>query len=125
MKVTTDGGQSWRGIDPGLTNTRFVNPFKMDPTNARHLVTAGNEVAETTFGPDTQTSADKDWSVVYDLGTAQHPGQASATASSTDPANQMSAIDVRGDAVYVGFCGVCDILNATAVFKRGLATNLH
>jgi hypothetical protein len=124
MKVTTDGGQSWRGIDPGLTNTRFVNPFKMDPTNARHLVTAGNEVAETTFGPDTQTSADKEWSVVYDLGTAQHPGQASATASSTDPANQMSAIDVRGDAVYVGFCGVCDILNATAVFKRGLATNV-
>ena len=124
MRVTTDGGQSWRGIDPGLTNTRFVNPFDMDATNARHLVTAGNEVAETTYGPDTGTSSDKSWSIVYDLGTAQHPGDVSATPSSTDPGNQMSAIDVRGNAVYVGFCGVCDILNQTAQFKNGLATNV-
>lgn len=124
MKVTTDGGKSWRAVAPTLTNTRFVNPFKMDPTNARHLVTAGNEVAETTYGPDTGTSSDKSWSIVYDLGTAQHPGSASATASSSDPANQMSAIDVRGDAVYAGFCGICDILNQSAPFKNGLATNV-
>ena len=124
MRVTTDGGQSWRTIDPGLDNTRFVNPFAMDPLAPRHLVTAGRQVAETTYGPDTQTSSDKNWAIVYNLGTAQHPGDASATSSTTDPANSMSAIQVRGDAVYVGFCGVCDILNQSAKFKNGIATNV-
>ncbi len=124
MRVTTDGGQSWRGIDPGLDNTRFVNPFAMDPLGVRHLVTAGRQVAETTYGPDTGTSSDKSWAQVYNLGTAQHPGDAAATSSSSDPANSMSAITVRGNAVYVGFCGVCDILNASATFKNGIATNV-
>jgi hypothetical protein len=96
----------------------------MDPLDARHLVTAGNEVVETVHGPDTGSSADKDWVTVYDLGTAQHPGDPAATPSATDPANGMSAIDVHGDAVYVGFCGRCDILNAQAPFLRGLATNV-
>jgi hypothetical protein len=31
---------------------------------------------------------------------------------------------VNGDAVYVGFCGTCDILNSAARFKNGLATNI-
>ena len=126
MSVSTDGGKSWRGIDPGLTNTRFINPFEQDPTNANHLVTAGNEVAETKWGPETEAGHDaggKTWSVVYDLGTAQRPGDAAATPSSTDPANGMSAIDVVGDTIYVGYCGVCDTLNASAPFKSGIATN--
>jgi hypothetical protein len=126
MSVSTDGGKSWRGIDPGLTNTRFINPFEQDPTNARHLVTAGNEVAETRHGPDTEAGHDaggKTWSVVYDLGTQKRPGDAAATPSATDPANGMSAIDVLGDTIYVGYCGVCDTLNATAPFKSGIATN--
>jgi hypothetical protein len=126
MSVSTDGGKSWRGIDPGLTNTRFINPFEQDPTNPRHLVTAGNEVAETRHGPDTEAGHDaggNTWSVVYDLGTQQHPGDAAATPSATDPANGMSAIDVVADTIYVGYCGVCDTLNATASFKSGIATN--
>ncbi|HEV3478615.1 MAG TPA: hypothetical protein VG144_04110 [Gaiellaceae bacterium] len=125
MSVSTDGGKSWRGIDPGLTNTRFINPFEMDPTNARHLVTAGNEVAETWKGPDTEAghSGGNSWSIVYDLGTAQRPGDAAATPSSTDPANGMSAIDVHGETIYVGYCGVCDVLNVSAPFKSGIATN--
>ena len=36
----------------------------------------------------------------------------------------MSAIDVERNAAYVGFCGVCDILNADAPFQNGLATNV-
>ena len=125
MSVSTDGGKSWRGIDPGLTNTRFINPFEMDPTNARHLVTAGNEVAETTRGPDTEAGhgGGNSWSIVFDLGTQKRPGDEAAIPSSTDPANGMSAIDVLGDATYVGYCGVCDALNATAPFKSGIATN--
>ncbi|MDX6411278.1 MAG: hypothetical protein QOE91_794 [Gaiellaceae bacterium] len=125
MKVTTDGGKSWRAIAPTLTNTRFVTPFQMDPRDANHLVTGGNEIVETTAGPNTADGgADHAWAQVYDLGTAQHPGDAAAAPSASDPANGMSAIDVKGDAVYAGFCGVCDILNATAPFHSGIATNV-
>jgi hypothetical protein len=124
MRVTTDGGKSWTSMAPPITNPRFINPFEMDPLDARHLVTAGREVVETVFGPATGSSEGEDWVEVYNLGTAQHPGDPAATASATDPANGMSAIDVQGDAVYVGFCGRCDILNAVAPFKRGIATNL-
>jgi hypothetical protein len=127
MSVSTDGGKSWRGIDPGLTNTRFVNPFEMDSTNANHLVTGGNEIAETTHGSETEAGHDaggKTWTVLYDLGTQKRPGDAAATPSPTDPANGMSAIDVHGDAIYAGYCGVCDALNAQAPFKSGIATNV-
>ncbi len=126
MSVSTDGGKSWRGIDPGLTNTRFVNPFEMDPTDAKHIVTGGNEIAETRHGSETEAGHDaggNTWSVLYDLGTQQHPGDAAATPSPTDPANGMSAIDVHGDVIYAGYCGVCDALNAQAAFKSGIATN--
>lgn len=125
MSVTTDGGKSWRDIDPGLTNTRFINPFELDDLDSNHLVTGGNEIAETRHGPDTEagTTGDNAWSIVYDLGTQQRPGDAAATPSATDPANGMSAIDVRGSTIYAAYCGVCDTLNATAPFKSGIATN--
>jgi hypothetical protein len=127
MSVSTDGGKSWRGIDPGLTNTRFVNPYEMDDTDANHLVSVGNEIAETRFGPETEAGHDaggKTWSIVYDLGTQKRPGDAAATPSATDPANGTSAVDVHGDAIYAGYCGVCDALNARAPFKSGIATNV-
>ncbi|MBA3364801.1 MAG: hypothetical protein H0U03_03315 [Actinobacteria bacterium] len=130
MKVSTDGGRSWKSIDPKVTGARFVNPFEMDPTDASHLVTAGNEVVETTFGPETTGPFDSDpannksWVKVYDLGTASRPGDATATPSPADPGNSMSAIDVIGDATYVGYCGVCDILNQVAPFQSGIATNV-
>jgi hypothetical protein len=127
MKASTDGGKSWRDINPGLTNTRFVNPFEMDPTDSLHLVTGGNEIAETTAGPDTEPGhdgGDNSWKVVFDLGTQQRPGDAAAVPSATDPANGMTAIDVVGDAVYAAYCGVCDTLNAQAPFRSGIATNV-
>jgi hypothetical protein len=142
MAVTKDGGQTWTDMIPPVTNPRFVNPFEMDPTDSSHLVTGGNEIVETTYGPDTtgQTTppilgdptggpltdccGDKPWTKVFDLGTAQRPGDAAATPSATDPANGMSAIDTVGTAVYAGYCGVCDILNASAPFQSGIATNI-
>ena len=127
MKATTDGGKSWTAIDPKVTNSRFVNPFAMDATDAKHLVTAGREVVETIYGPDTVGpfgSGTNSWAKVYDLGTAQHPGDSAATASATDPALGMSAIGLYGDAVYIGACGVCDILNAAAPFRNAIATNV-
>ena len=37
----------------------------------------------------------------------------------------MSAVALRGSAAYVGFCGVCDIINHWDTgFHNGLATNV-
>jgi hypothetical protein len=142
MAVTKDGGKTWRDMIPPITNARFVNPFEMDATDANHLVTGGNEIVQTIHGPETtgQTTppvlgdptggtlteccGDHPWVQVYDLGTYKHPGDSGAVPSPTDPANQVSALDVRGDAVYAAYCGLCDILNATAPFNSGIATNV-
>ena len=137
ISVSSDGGKTWKSIDPGLTASKFANPFTMDPRDANHLVTAGREVVETLVGPATDSgmtnasaadSATSTWIKVYDLGTRSHPGSASATSSATDPDNSMSAVATYGNASYVGFCGQCDTLNkqagSRAVFKNGLATNV-
>ncbi|MGH2590300.1 MAG: hypothetical protein ACRDGW_05825, partial [Actinomycetota bacterium] len=121
MRATTDGGRTWSGMAPDISNTKFSNPFVMDATDANHLLTAGREVVETTSGPGTGTDG---WHEVYDLGTAQHPGDANAAASPADPANSMSAVALHGDAAYVGYCGTCDVLNNPAPFLNGLATNV-
>ena len=129
MNVTTDGGTSWHSIAPPITNARFVNPFEMDPLDANHLVTAGRQIVETVHGSMTGTEllADDDWAVVFDLGTVAAPGVPPSLAEDqapTMPHNQMTAIAVMGDAIYAGYCGVCDILNQTYPFKNGLATNI-
>ncbi|MBB6628427.1 hypothetical protein H5V45_13955 [Nocardioides sp. KIGAM211] len=137
ISVTTDGGTSWKSIDPGLTASKFSNPFTMDPLDSKHLITAGREVVETLVGSSTDSgqtaAADADastttWRTVYNLGTRAHPGDADAASTTTDPDNSMSAVAVRGAAAYVGFCGYCDTLNKLStkrtLFKRGLATNV-
>jgi len=128
MNVTTDGGTTWTNIAPPVTGPQFSNPFVMDPNDAKHLLTAGNEVVERLDGPT------GDWAQVFDLGTAAHPGTTTA-ATATDPNNRMTAVDVVGghagtatassSTAYVGYCGTCDTLNATVPFKRGLATNVR
>jgi photosystem II stability/assembly factor-like uncharacterized protein len=132
MNKTTDGGQSWSDVDPGLTSGLFSTPFVMDNLNSRHLVVGGREIKETKNGAS-------DWVTVFDLGTQQHPGDADAgkgvlgplpvlgtdpTALSPEINNQMSAVDTRGDATYVGFCGYCDIVTGGVPFKSGIATNV-
>jgi hypothetical protein len=124
MSATKDGGRTWSAMSPpGLSGTtaQFSNPFVVDPKDAQHVLTAGNQVDETGSGPGT---GQEDWAVDYFLGTAQHPGDKSAQPSATDPVNQMSAIDMRGARAYVGFCGVCNVLDNAAPFKNGLATNV-
>lgn len=132
MSVTIDGGRTWRSIDPFLTGALFSTPFAMDRTDANHLVIGGREVAETTFGPTTDSpgilpgvdDSPTQWVYVYDLGTRTSPGDAAASSSAGDPDNQLSAVDVRGAAIYVGFCGYCDILTQGLPFQNGLATNV-
>lgn len=123
MRVTTNGGSSWREMRPPITNARFVNPVDMDPTDAYHLVTAGRQVVETIYGPDTGLTG-FEWQKVFDLGTHADPGDATAVAGTADPANVITAIDVYGDATYVAYCAPCTHVYQTLPFKRGLATNV-
>ncbi len=124
MSVTSDGGLSSAGVRPppegGPYN--FSNQFDMDNTAALHLVTAGSRVYETVFGPGTTTDT---WAEVFGLGTANNPGDVEASGEAGDPLNKMSSIAVERDAVYVAYCGVCDILNSSEKFKSGLATNVR
>jgi hypothetical protein len=132
MRVTTDGGTSWRDMYPFLTGAKFSNPFVMDPTDANHLMTAGREVVESTFGPDTQQldptgseCLDNCWMEVYDLGTRDAPGNAASAATATNPNNGMSALDLQGPNAYVGYCGPCGLINVpNTAFRSGLATNV-
>ena len=132
MSVTTDGGESSTAIDPPADGGpyRFNNVFTMDPNDALQLGTAGSKVYITEVGPATTTPADPanpeptDWHEVFDLGTNRTPGERPETLADGEVLNAMSAMDVERNAAYVGFCGVCDILNADAPFQNGIATNV-
>jgi hypothetical protein len=115
MRVTTDGGTTWRSAYPFNSGRKFVNPYMMDPHDANHLLTAGREVMETIYGPNTQIMDPSEsaclencWEEVFDLGAG----------------NSMSAVDLDGPNAYVGFCGPCGLVNATTPFRSGLATNV-
>src|SRR5262249_41154703 len=55
------------------------------------------------------------WTQVFTLGTNKANQQN----------NVMSSLDAVGANVYVGFCGICDLLNRTQYqFHNGLATNV-
>ncbi len=73
--------------------------------------------------PLAETCAGFNWIKVYDLGTANNPGVASATSSTADPNNRLSAVDLAGDNAYVGYCGPCSGLSQHR-FGRGIATNV-
>ena len=128
ISVTTDGGRTWTDINPALTSAMFSTPFVMDAGDANHLMVGGREVAETVSGPKTTSpgapAAASDWKYVYNLGTMKHAGDATASSSATDPDNQLSAVDLRGDNAYVGFCGFCDLATQGQPFNSGLATNV-
>jgi hypothetical protein len=127
MRSTVDGGTTWREQPPPLASSQFNNPFVMDPLDPNHLMTAGDVVVETVEGHDTcpvqvpvpvyGNVTDPNlcsWETVYELGTAEN-----------DQQNVMSAIDLVGDAAYVGFCAPCDISQKQQLgFTNGLATNV-
>jgi hypothetical protein len=136
LSVTKDGGRNWTDIKPSnLTSAQFATPLQMDPLDADHLMIGGRDVEETTAGPATTSSS---WKKVFDLGTQKHRGDASASASATDPDNQLSAVDVRSfpgtggdgptgphtaDQHYTGGAGTLplgqDVLGDASVFPPG------
>ena len=109
MSVTVDGGRTWRDASPTIDGAAFANPFVMDATDANHLLTAGQQVVETTFGPSTGSGSSTDWQQVFDLGDG----------------NTMSAVQTRGNASYVGYCQNCDFYpSGFQLFTSGIATNV-
>lgn len=131
ISVTNDGGKTWSNISPGvngLTSPQFWTPVQVDPTDGKHFLTGGRDIEESTLGytfscGDPACATSNNFKQVYDLGTHSHPGDASASPSSTDPDNSATAVDVRGANAYVGFCGFCDRLY-NPYFGRGIATNV-
>ncbi len=121
IRVTRDGGKSWTNNKPTMTGALFSTPFKMDETDADHLVIGGREIFETTRGAATASAT---WKQVYNLGTRTKPGDAGAAAGTNDPVNAVSAVDTRKDATYVGYCGYCDIVTGGLPFNSGIATNV-
>lgn len=110
LQRTTDGGLTHTGIAPdaAVGVAHFLSPFVMDPTDADHLVAAGTLVAENLAASSSET-----WTTVFDLG-----GQ-----------SRSRALEVRGDAIYAGWCNPCQTLigvfpGGTVQFQRGLATNV-
>ncbi|MEA2423298.1 MAG: hypothetical protein QOF55_2397 [Thermoleophilaceae bacterium] len=147
INVSSDGGSTWSSIDPQLTDPDFVAPMVMDPSDAKHILAGGRDIAETTSGPDTTTCknpdptdptscspSDTDWKYVFNLGTMKHPGDPNAQASdkpakadgtnADDAPNHASAAALNGANAYVGFCGDCDPVKRHRVFHNGFATNV-
>lgn len=121
MSGTVTGGLTWSGMSPPITGGLFSTPFTVDPLDADHIMIGGNEIVESGSGPSTGS---EEWAQVFDLGTAKHPGDKNAEQTADDAKNIQSAIQVRGNNAYVGYCGVCDVLSDTRPFRSGIATNV-
>ncbi|MGB8649082.1 MAG: hypothetical protein WCD35_00330 [Mycobacteriales bacterium] len=121
MSGTVDGGMSWNAMTPPITHGQFSTPFAVDPLDPQHVIVAGREVVETGSGPGTGSS---DWAKLFDLGTANHPGDAGAQETADDSANSQTAIDLYGANAYAAYCGVCDVLEDKRPFRSGIATNV-
>jgi hypothetical protein len=121
--LTTDGGKTWTAIGPPsfVTDADFVTPLVMDPHNAKHILTGGRQIAETTVGPATTTSSG--WKNVFDLGVKSSPGDG-GKATADDPANHVVSLAVDGPNAYAGYCGSCDPVKLHQKFHGGLATNV-
>ena len=108
---TLDGGKSTEYVDSfDVGVAHFLSPFRMDPQDANHLVAAGTKVAETL-----DASTDATWTTVFDLGINDATGGAFQSRG---------ALDVQGDAVYVGACAPCNITATGGQFQNRLATNV-
>ena len=119
LNRTTDGGFTHTNIAPdaAVGVAHFLSPFVMDPLDADHLVASGTLVAE-----NLAASSSGDWATVFDLSQ-------DAPEGALNPQTRSRALEVRGDAIYAGWCGPCQPLNGifpggTLQFQRGLATNV-
>ena len=121
MSKSNDGGHSWRSIDTpdsgSSATARFIAPFDLDPLNDQHIVALGRHVWESFEGIKTRSS---DWD--------DHCDSTGLTECDNGAGHVGTALAVRGDVIYSGWCGPCnpapDPTDPSGTgFSRGLATN--
>jgi len=108
---TVNRGETNTDIAPTYTRVMFDNWFRMDPTNAQHMVTGAQEIYET---DNAQTVTGTTWVEVFNLGTNPDTGAIRTTTT----------MEVQGTAVYVGGCGDCGASGNDTGFASVLATNV-
>ena len=111
LNRTTDRGGTNEAIAPTYTRVQFDNWFRMDPLDAKHLVTAAQEVYQTADG---EAVTGDTWVEVFNLGTNPETGAIRTT----------TAIEIHGTAVYVGGCGDCGASGNDTGFANLVATNV-
>jgi hypothetical protein len=141
---STDGGKSWTSYTPDgfdSTTAMFATPLQNDPLNADHLMIGGRYVDQTPYayqahcaggtpcspsGLPVNPDLYDNWTQVYDLGTVNTSTGIGGTGvnPSTTP-RKTSALDLRGDNAYVGWCGPCSVFAIKDLgFVSGIATNV-
>jgi hypothetical protein len=132
--VSLNGGKDWYGVDPGCgsSSSLFSTALEQDPTIPGHVIEgctqikeAGGTAASTIYknpcafppggDPATCQLVSVPWKTVFNLGAA---------AGSPAHNNIPSAIGVRGEHTYVGYCGYCDVVTGGLPFNSGIATNV-
>ena len=128
MRKTANGGDTWTIVTPsGASRARFNTPFEMDRTDSEHIVYVAGQVFETQAGFAVTSGG---WTNVFDMAIAD-----------SVPNAQGTAVDVRGTAVYVAYCGTptsapagssaCNITTTEGgdydpeIFTSGLVTNVQ
>jgi hypothetical protein len=151
INLSLNGGNDWYNIAPGACNSseaQFSTAIEQDPTIRGHVVVGctqiqegggpGNPAGSTVYAnpcavppgadPVTCQQSNSPWTTVFDLGTTTAPGVPAdrnvACNVGSCNFNVPSAVSVRGENKYVGYCGYCDIVTGGVPFHSGLATNV-
>lgn len=121
LGVSSDRFQTINSLTPTPSDGTFlfVPPFDMNPLNSDHVMTAGQVVIENLAGRE--ATADT-WSAAFDLGTSER--EPNYETDVPPPGRQSSAVDIYGDAAYVGYCAPCHILQTPYPYDSGIATNV-
>lgn len=127
LDLNTTGGKGTStltetNVTPDVGVAYTYPQLRMDYAKPTRLIYGGRKVyvADAPMASITTSS----WTQAIDLGTQQHPGDATATATPSDPNNIASAVDIYNGTGYVGFCGVCETLLSSGSFSTGIATNV-
>jgi len=145
--LTLNGGKDWYNIDFGCgsSNAQFSTSLEQDPTMPGHAIEGCTHILEAGGGaggnatifanpcaappgadPFQCQASNVPWTSVFDLGYASSPGSEPTSCQVNDcgPFNIPSALGVRGEAIYAGYCGFCDVVTGGLPFHSGIATNV-
>jgi hypothetical protein len=150
VNMSQNGGRDWWAITPGACNSseaQFSTAIEQDPTKPGHVLVGCTQIQEGGGGAGGVASVydspctvppGASWATcglngspfvtVFDLGTADAPGVPADRNVNCNINNCVfnvpSALGVRGENQYVGYCGYCDIVTGGVPFASGIATNV-